>query len=47
LRLSSKKIKEYINFLKSNLPDPPTAVNELFSLPEKFRHEVLGTNENN
>ncbi|MBS4014959.1 MAG: hypothetical protein KGZ86_00755 [Candidatus Latescibacteria bacterium] len=40
-KLSNKKIIEYIHFLKSKLSAQPTAVNEIFHLPEKFKYEVL------
>jgi hypothetical protein len=41
-RLSNGRIKKYILFLKSKLPEQATAVNGIYSFPTHFRYEVLG-----
>lgn len=37
-KLSNRKIKEILNYLKSNLPPQPTAVKELYSLPSSLNN---------
>ncbi|MCK4905429.1 hypothetical protein KAS42_04220 [bacterium] len=42
--ISTRKIREKLDFLKTKLPNQPTAINNLYSLPGKFALEVMQSN---